>query len=294
MRIFVTGGTGFTGGHLLKALRSHPFQVRCLVRNPAKVALLDKAVEPWEGNLEDRSSLRAGMKGCDVLLNVASLGFGHAEDIVQAAGEAGVSRGVFVSTTSVFTKLNVPSKKVRMAAEELIRGSGMEYTILRPTMIYGSPADRNISRLIRFLDHWPAIPIFGSGQFPLQPVYVADVAVALVQSLLSPSAIRKAYNISGGTSLTYNAMIDTICQELGRKVIKIHLPARPVITLLRWVERFSRRLPVKAEQIERLNEDKSFSHADASRDFGYAPRAFREGIRLELAQLGRPGKRPCA
>ena len=88
---------------------------------------------------------------CDALVNLASLGFGHARGIVRAAVRAGLDRAVFVSTTAVTTTLPARSKAVRLAAEDEIRGSGLSWTILRPTMIYGAAGDRNLSRLLALL-----------------------------------------------------------------------------------------------------------------------------------------------
>src|ERR1700716_3066834 len=98
-------------------------------------------------------------------------------------------------STAVNTSLNAPSKSIRLAAEATIRGSGLAYTILRPTMIFGSSRDRNICRLVRYLNRWPVIPIFGDGEHLQQPVYVADLASAICQSLESETAIGQTYNI---------------------------------------------------------------------------------------------------
>src|SRR5262249_47967900 len=136
-----------------------------------------------EGDLGDPGSLRGALDGQDVLVNVASLGFGHAEGIVRAACESSVGRAVYFSTTSLFTTLPARSKAVRQRAEDAVRGSGPPWTIVRPTMIYGDPGDRNLIRLIRWVDRFPAIPVFGPGTFRLQPVHADDLAVAVVALL---------------------------------------------------------------------------------------------------------------
>jgi nucleoside-diphosphate-sugar epimerase len=222
------------------------------------------------------------MQGTDALVNIASLGFGHADSIIHAAQNAGVKRAVFISTTAIFTQLNAKSKTVRMAAERAIEASGLSYTILRPTMIYGSPRDRNMWRLIRLLRYSPVIPVFGDGKFLQQPIYVDDVAQAVVKSLASDSTICKSYNIAGKFSLTYNDVIDTIARQVKKRVWKIHIPSKPVISLLGLFERLRIPFPIKAEQILRLNENKDFSYAEAQKDFGFSPISFEEGIGLEL------------
>ena len=243
-------------------------------------------VELAHGDLNDQTSIEQALQGRDVLVNIASLGFGHASGIVNAARSAGVRRALFISTTAIFTTLNAPSKSVRVAAEEMIRTSGLDYTILRPTMIYGSSRDRNMCRLIRYLQRWPAIPVFGHGEHLQQPVYVEDLAAAIVQSLLTERSRGRSYNVSGRAPLTYNQLIETVCEALGRKVRKVHLPAAPLVTAFNALERFPLRLPVRAEQILRLNEDKAFDSREAIEDFGYRPRSFAEGIKLELQEMG--------
>jgi uncharacterized protein YbjT (DUF2867 family) len=287
MKVLVTGATGFTGSYVVPLLVRQGAHVRCLARASSDTSrLAPHQVELAEGDLSDQSSLERALRGTDVLVNIASLGFGHAPNIVNAALAAGTRRALFISTTAIFTTLNAPSRSVRLAAEETIRASGLDYTILRPTMIYGSSRDRNICRLIRYLRRWPAIPVFGRGEHLQQPVYVEDLAAALLQSLATARTVGRSYNISGKTPLTYTEVIDTICEALGRKVRKVYLPVAPFVTALRALERLPLRLPVKAEQVLRLNEDKAFDHKEAVEDFDYHPRSFAEGIRLELQEMG--------
>src|ERR1043165_5252204 len=149
MKIFITGATGFTGSRVVPLLFQNGFEVRCLYRASSdRSALTDSNIEWALGDVADSQSLTSAMQGADVPVNIASLGFGHAESIISAAQNAGIKRTIFISTTAIFTQLNAKSKKVRVAAELAIETSGLKYTILRPTMIYGSPRDRNMWRLI--------------------------------------------------------------------------------------------------------------------------------------------------
>ena len=286
MNILVIGATGFTGSHVVALLLEQNARIHCLVRPTSdSTALPVGAVNLIVGDLSDSRSLREAMDGKDVLINTASLGFGHASNIVRAAVEAGVKRALFFSTTAIFTGLNAKSKSVRLAAEEIIRESSLDYTIFRPTMIYGSSRDRNMSRLIRYLLQWPIVPILGNGQYLQQPVYVGDVAAAVVQALMSGKTVRKSYNLSGAMPLTFDQIIDSVCHVLKRKVVKVHLPSGPVVLGLRVMERLWARLPITAEQVLRLNEHKSFDYSAAAEDFGYEPRSFSEGIYLELQEM---------
>jgi uncharacterized protein YbjT (DUF2867 family) len=288
MKVFVTGGTGFTGSHVVPLLLKNGYQVRCLYR-PASDRSFLHSTQPeieWAlGDVADPQALSASMPGIDALVNIASLGFGHADSIVQAAKEAGIQRAIFVSSTAIFTQLNAQSKKVRLAAEAAIQASGLQYTILRPTMIYGSPRDRNMWRLIRFMRYSPIIPVFGDGNYLQQPIYVGDVAQAIRSCLCSDQTVGKSYNIAGKVPLTYNQVIDTAAAQINKRVWKVHIPSSPVVSLLRFFERLHIPFPIKAEQVLRLNENKDFSYAEAQRDFGFSPLSFEEGVKLEFTSL---------
>src|SRR5215211_639814 len=183
MNVFVTGATGFTGSYIVPLLLKNGYEVRCLYRQgrDRSVPLRAQPEIEWVlGELSHARTLSASMRGTDALVNIASLGFGHAASILRAAKEAGIQRAVFVSTTAIFTQLNAKSKQTRLAAEAAIGTSGLKYTILRPTMIYGSPRDRNMWRLIRFMRYSRVIPVFGDGNYLQQPIYVGDVAQAII------------------------------------------------------------------------------------------------------------------
>ena len=283
MKVLVTGATGFTGSRLVPLLLKNGFEVRVFVRPTSDRSPLSPLEVEWvTGDLANPESFTAALRGVDALINIASLGFGHAESILKSMKEAGVKRGLFISTTAIFTQLNAGSKSVRLAAEEAIQASGLDYTILRPTMIYGSKRDRNMWRLIRLLRITPIMPIFGDGESLQQPIFVDDVAEAVLLALQTDATIGKSYNIAGKAPLTYNQVIDTVTSTLGKRVWKLHLPYMPIVRMLQFTERMKLRLPIKAEQVLRLNENKAFSYEEAQRDFGFNPRSFEEGIRAEV------------
>ncbi len=286
MKVFVTGATGFTGSRTVPLLLEKGWQVHCLYRESSNRDVLLQPEIQWHlGSLEDPQEMIYAMQGCDALVNIASLGFGHAETIVHSAQKAGIERALFISTTAIFTKLNSSSKNTRLAAEAAIQNSDLAFTILRPTMIYGSPRDRNMVRLIRWLQRFPLIPILGKGNFLQQPVFVDDVAQAIIQCLEQPETIGKSYNIAGKKALTYNEVIDTIAAILDRKIYKLFLPDKVAVIFLRFLEKMKIPFPIKAEQVKRLNEDKDFSYEKARKDFQYQPRSFAEGIEIEIKQI---------
>ena len=149
-------------------------------------------------------------------------------------------------------------------------------------MIYGTPEDRNMIRLVRWVDRLPVLPVFGNGRSLQQPVHVSDVAWAVVEASMTTAAIGRSFNLSGATAVTYREVIQLTSLALGKKVHRLHLPSGLIVTCLQVLERLHIAMPIKSEQILRLNENKAFSHEDASSVFGYDPMSFAQGIGSEV------------
>jgi nucleoside-diphosphate-sugar epimerase len=244
--------------------------------------------QPPAGDLEDARHLDEtfAAAGCEALLCLASLGYGHGPGIVAAAEEAGIPRCLFVSTTAVTTTLHPPTKQIRLTAEQQIRGCGLDWTILRPTMIYGATGDRNLSRLLLRLSRAAVLPVPGAGKCLHQPVHVADVAAAVLAALERPAAIGSLYDVAGPEPLPFTELLRICARAVGSRTRLVPVPLAPLVTLARGYERLSRHPRIRAEQLLRLAEDKAFPIDAAVRDLGYAPRPFADGIGDEARALG--------
>jgi uncharacterized protein YbjT (DUF2867 family) len=295
MRLLVTGGSGFLGRHVLAEAARRGHSCVALARSPAAArAVAARGAAPLDGDLGAGAALAAAFAsaGCDALVNLASLGFGHAPGIVRAAVGAGLDRAVFVSTTAVTTTLAAPSKAVRLAAEDEIRRSGLSWTILRPTMIYGAGGDRNLSRLLALLARLRrapvplVVPAPGGGLQLQQPVHVADLADAVLAAAERPAAAGRDYDVAGPEPLTFAELLHTSALAVGCRIHLVPVPLAPVVAFTRGYERISRRPRIRAEQWQRLAEDKAFRIEPAVHDLDYAPRSFADGISAEAAALG--------
>jgi len=300
VRLLVTGGSGFLGGYVLAEAARRGHACVALARSPeAARTVTAYGATPLPGDLGQGRAALAGLFArarCDALVNLASLGFGHAPSIVAAAVGAGLDRSVFISTTAVATTLPARSKAVRLAAEDEISGSSLCWTILRPTMIYGAAGDRNLCRLLALLARLRrapvpngvplVVPLPGGGRQLQQPVHVADLAGAVLTAAERGQAAGRSYDVAGPEPLTFADLLHTSAAAVGGRVRLVPVPLEPVIALTRCYERLSRRPRIRAEQWQRLAEDKAFPIEAAAGDLDYAPRSFAAGIQAEAASLG--------
>lgn len=197
----------------------------------------------------------------------------------------GVRRVIAFSSTSRFTKGDSSSayelKVVNqlIAAEEQLASEcerlGMAWTILRSTLIYGAGGqDRNVSDIARFIRRFGFFPLFGAGSGRRQPVHAADLANACIRCMAEPASYNKAYNLSGGETLTYIDMVRRIFKALGKTPIVIRVPLllfTLAVHVARWHPRFAHLTP---EMARRMRSDLVFDAAQARYDFGYQPRKF--------------------
>jgi uncharacterized protein YbjT (DUF2867 family) len=289
VRFLVTGGSGFLGGYVLAEAARQGHTCVALARSrTAAAAVAARGATPLAGDLDDSTALPEILASarCEALVNLASLGFGHAPAIVSATRAAGLDRAVFVSTTAVTTALPARSKAVRLAAEQAIRSSGLKWTILRPTMIYGAPGDRNLSRLLALARRTPVLPVPGGGRRLLQPVHVTDVASAVLAAAVRPETAGRSYDVAGPEPLTFAELLRLAAAAAGVRARLVPVPLAPVIAATRCYEKLSRHPRIRVEQWQRLAEDKAFAIDAAARDLGYSPRSFADGIRAEAVALG--------
>jgi len=211
----------------------------------------------------------------------------------------GVRRIVALSSTSLFTKSASDDAAEREVASRLAineklliqwaREKKIAYTILRPTLIYGLRRDGNVSSIIRFVERFHFFPFFGPAQGLRQPIHAGDVARACWAALQSEKAVNRCYNISGGETLTYKAMVERIFLALGKKPRTLTCPFwvfRLALSLLRNLPPFR---GLSANMVERMNKDLTFEHSAAADDFGFKPCPFRLG-KEDIAKGSSVGK----
>jgi nucleoside-diphosphate-sugar epimerase len=196
----------------------------------------------------------------------------------------GVRKVVALSSTSRFSKIRSTDpdelRLVTRLAEAEARvqawaeSRGIEWVVLRPTIIYGQGQDKNLAEIARFIRRFRFFPLFGSALGLRQPIHAADVAGACFSALQSSQSSNHAYNLSGGETLTYRDMVARVFIALGKAPRLLTVPLwvfRLALLLLRCLPRYRH---WTAAMAERMNQDLVFEHSAAQRDLGFNPRGF--------------------
>jgi len=196
-----------------------------------------------------------------------------------------LTRVIAFSSTSRFTKADSPDPKERAIATQLTEAEtasitacqnrNIGWTIFRPTLIYGCGVDKNVTFITNFIRRFGFFPLVGKGSGLRQPVHADDLAAACLLACTSSASANKAYNLSGGQTLSYRDMVTIIFQHLGKKprILEVRLTLFNLLTRsLVWLPAFNH---LSTAMLTRMNQDLCFDHSEAYHDFGYQPRKFR-------------------
>ena len=304
MKVLVTGATGFVGREVVRQLRKGGQAIRILARsrNSPRVqeAVSRYGAEVHVGDVLDAASLDGALSGMDAVIhlvgiisevgestfeNIHTRGTGN---IVAAARQAGVRR--FAHMSALGTRANASSRyhQTKWAAEQLVRHSGLDFTIFRPSLIYG-PEDQFVNMFARMIRLSPVVPLIGSPSARFQPVPVEAVAAAFVGSLGEPNCADQTYDLCGPEALTLSEIVDRILDVLQRRRLKVQVPLALARCQAVGLEFIYRRLLRRASLLNRdqlimLQEDNVGNPQPANEIFGLNPLPLREGIAKYLSR----------
>jgi uncharacterized protein YbjT (DUF2867 family) len=278
--ILVTGGTGFVGPSIVHRLRAEDRPVRCLVRDPDRADTLAAwGCELAQGDVTDRDSVRRAVEGCEVVVHLVAIIQGKPEqferimvqgtwNVVEAAKAAGIRRFVLMSAlgTSEETKDLSPYFNAKWQMEQMARSSGLEHVIFRPSFVFGKDggALKTFQRVVRLS---PVIPVFGSGDQRVQPIWIDDVAEYYAAALDRPDAANRTFELGGPEVVTYEELYDRIKRVLGKRRPKLHLPFGLMRVNAAILEVLPGPSPITRDQLKMLAVDNVVSNSDAQETF---------------------------
>lgn len=297
MRILVTGGSGFVGRAVVARLVASGHQVRVLARRGGDL----RGAECVSGSIADRSSLDTAMAGLEAVIHlvgiIAECGDRtfeavHTEgtrQVVEAARRAGIRRFLHMSALGARSGAASRYHQTKWAAEDLVRGSGLDWTIFRPSLIYGK-GDGFVSLQLRLARWGPVLPVIGGGANRFQPVAVEEVAQAWEAAVATPGSIAGTYDLGGPDTPTYRGMLRDILTAAGWRRVLVTVPTPAAKWMGRggdWLFRrvLRRPAPLSADQVLMLGEDNVGDIGPARRDLGFAPRPWKTGLQLMMTDL---------
>ena len=278
--VAVTGALGFVAAHLVPRLLAGGSRVIGVARPGRDTTALERlGVEVRRAQLSVPDGLERAFAGAASVVHLA--GMALVPGMIPALERCEVRRGVFVGSTGIYTRLVSPGAEAKRIGESRLRDSGIAYVILRPSMIYGTPRDRNLVRLLRWVRRVPLVPLPGGGSTLQQPVHVEDLCSAILAGLERPLAARRAYDVGGPEALSLATLVRHSARAMGRAVWLLPLPLAPVHAAARAARTLRLPFPVSPEQVLRLRESKAVDITAARADLEFDPRPFEEGIEAE-------------
>jgi NADH dehydrogenase len=299
--ILVAGGTGFVGSGIVRELARRGKPVAVLTRNASRAKRspgLD--VEYREGDVTRPESLAPAMDGVESVVGcqqfpnspIENPGKGHTfekvdaegtENLVRAAKAAGVKCYVYLSGAGAAPE-GPHWFRAKWRAETAVRESGLTYTILRPSWVYG-PEDRSLNRFLGMSRFLPFVPLIGNaGKQRMQPIFIDDVGRAMAESLDNPAAYNQVFELGGPDVLSMAEVVRTALQVAGRKRLLLSSP-KPVMKLVASVLQFAPGRPLTPDAVDFITGDALGDPAAIQRALGLRLTPLRKGL---ATYLGKP------
>jgi NADH dehydrogenase len=291
--ILVTGGTGAMGSVLVRMLAQQQVKVRvlCMPGDPFTSRVKDIVADIRYADITNKVDIRNVCEGVKIVYHLAAIIISKDENlfdkinvegtrnIVEEAAGAGVGHFIYVSSASVTYPAPTPYSLSKRRAEDIVRNSGLAYTILRPTLVYGEKGGQEFDMYLNYLKKFPVVPFIGNGVPLKRPVHVEDVNSGLLAVRDNGRTLGKTYNLSGGEAIS---MIDftKLCLNLmgmGRKPI-IRLPVWLCKTIAVLMKLVMSDPPLKWQVIAGITQDANLDPSEAVADLGYKPKKVTEWL----------------
>lgn len=292
MVILVTGGTGFVGGHLLRRLAGQrAATIRAMVRDRTRARLLE-GVEPVVADLTRPETLSAAIAGSNVVVHAAALtadikepfrgayeavnGQGT-ENLVAAAREAGVARLVVMSGLGTRPAPRGTYMATRQRLEEAVRGSGIPFVILQPSVLFGDGATF-IAALAGLTRAFPIVPVLGGGSLRFQPFWIEDLVTCLVKAVDDRALDGRAIPLGGSEYATLREIQQAIAEALGKRRLLVPLPVPVARVQAALMTALLPSPPLTPATMELFSFENATSLDACEKAFGFRPRGFREHL----------------
>ena len=276
--IGVIGATRFIGKFVVDELIRAAESVTWFVRDPERASgLVHRDVQIRVCDLE---KIPDRLPQVDRVVCVAPIRM--ADAVIEFCESVGARRAVFLSSTWRYSRYRTAQVEDVVRGEETVMASDLVWTILRPTMIYG-PGDRNVSVLRTHIVGSRLLPVIGSGECLVQPVFVEDLAVAISSAVSRRSIHYKCFDVCGPDAMTFSKMLDEIASDVDRHPFKIYIPLFAARAIAWGLEKFTANPWITLDRVRRMSEDRNFDIRETTEGLGTFPCSFAEGLKRAAA-----------
>lgn len=295
MKVAFTGATGFVGRHMVRRFVNAGHDVVVLARPGSSTKLLpEQAVQIVEGELLRPETLPGVFEGCEVVVHLVGIiretpdvtfSQAHVEavrNVIECARKAGARRIIHMSAIGARADAASRYHQTKWDGEESVRGSGIEWVVLRPSIIFGK-GDGFTAMLVDLIRKAPVIPVIGPGSNLLQPIAVEDVSSAFLASAENEEHAGHTYQLGGPDRLQYKQIVRMIARQMGSRKPQVHLPLALMRPLAAILSRLISKFPLTPDVITMLEEDNLADPNDAEAVFGLTLTAFQDGLKKILA-----------
>src|SRR4051812_26846587 len=286
--VLVTGAAGLVGIHTCRELSKNGWQVRALIRDPARAAMAlgQLPVEFRIGDARDATTLRSSLSGCGAVVHLAAIAIEKkgesyresntavTERLISAARTQNVQRIIFMSQNGADSRSPHPFLRSKGVAQNSVKTSGLRWTILRPSVIFG-PEDQFVNVLGRLIRLTPKIfPLPGGGSARFQPIAVDDVARVVRLSLEKKDTVNQIYELGGAVPLTLREMTERILAAMGTTRILVAVPVKLLRPIVALAQRLLPNPPVTSSLLDLLALDNTVAHNALTEHFKVVPIPF--------------------
>jgi NADH dehydrogenase len=283
--VVVTGAAGFVGSHTCRALAARGWTVRAMVRDEGKARerLDGVAVEFLAGDLRDSSFTVSALRGANAVVHCAAIAIERAGQtyqsvntdataaLIAAARAASASRFIHLSQNGASSASPHRFLRSKGFAEDAVRASGLAFTALRPSVIFG-PEDEFVNVLARLVKLSPVVyPLPGGGTARFQPVAVDDVAQCIAISLERESTIGKSYSLGGPEPLSLREIAERVLEAMGAHRTLVSAPVGALKPVVAIAQRVLPNPPVTTGLLALLDSDNITPDNALQSEFGIAP-----------------------
>jgi uncharacterized protein YbjT (DUF2867 family) len=297
MKVVVAGGTGLNGREIVRAMLDSGYEVTVASRSNPRNDPVDSRASWIAADVTVPDTLVAALQGADVVVDTVQfpnspienpkkgytferIDLGGTKNLVDAAKAVGVAHFVLVSGVGAKEDGEYHWLRFKWQEEEHLKASGIPYTIIRPSWIFG-PRDVALNRFLGFAKFLPFIPVIGNGKARINPLFVGDLAAHVAATPGNAAAIGRTFEIGGPTVLTMDEIIRIALKVVGKRRFLLHNP-KFLMKLVASIIQFAPGRPLTPDAIDFITMDGVADTSELQAAYGLPLRSLEDGLKTYL------------